>query len=135
MLSKHFRDPFQKFARKISIIVGSGGMFFGAMVLILLWIWSGPFFGFSNTWQLVINTFTTISTFLMMFLLQNSQNHDTAALHVKLNELIRIHKSARNTLLEAQNFDEEELENERKKFQELFAETAVHHTEKTKKAS
>jgi low affinity Fe/Cu permease len=80
-----------------------------AFLLVLLWALSGPFFGFSNTWQLVINTSTTIITFLMVFIIQQSQNKDTAAIHLKLNELIASHEKASNRLVDIEDLTEEEL--------------------------
>jgi len=109
LLSKFFR----KIALKSGKIVGSQWSFFLACGFVLLWFISGPLFDFSNTWQLVINTSTTIITFLMVFLLQNTQNRDTKALHLKLDELIFVHKKARNALLEAEDMlDDEEMKRE-----------------------
>jgi low affinity Fe/Cu permease len=84
--------------------------FIVAVSLIIVWAVTGPLFGFSDTWQLVINTGTTIITFLMVFLIQNTQNRDTAALQVKLDELIRVIKDARNELIDAEELDEEDME-------------------------
>lgn len=127
MFQKKLRDVFERFARRSSIIVGSGAAFCTAIALIIIWLWLGPLSHFSNTWQLAINTLTTISTFLMVFLLQNSQNHDTAALHVKLNELIRIHKDARNVVIGAERFDDRELALENEKFLEVLRKTTDGH--------
>jgi low affinity Fe/Cu permease len=88
---------------------GSPGAFMIAMVIILLWVISGPLFGFSDTWQLVINTGTTIITFLMVFVIQQSQNKDTMAIHLKLNELIASTKTASNRLIDSEDLSEEEL--------------------------
>ena len=89
---------------------GRASTFALACASIVLWGVTGPVFHFSDTWQLVINTGTTIVTFLMVFLIQNTQNRDMAALHLKLDELIRVSESARNTLLDLENMTEEELE-------------------------
>jgi len=88
-------DAFRVFARHSSIALGSAWAFAGAVLVILVWILTGPTFHFSDTWQLVINTATTIVTFLMVFLIQNTQNRDAKAVHLKLNEPIRALKDAR----------------------------------------
>jgi low affinity Fe/Cu permease len=88
----------------------------GALVL---WALSGPVFGFSDTWQLVVNTTTTIVTFLMVFVIQNTQNRDTVAMQIKLDELIRVTKRARNALLDLEELDETELEKVREDYERL----------------
>src|SRR5256886_4755426 len=93
-------DAFRVFARRSSIALGSAWAFAGAVLVILVWIITGPMFHFSDTWQLVINTATTIVTFLMVFLIQNTQNRDAKAVHLKLDELIRALKDARNELVD-----------------------------------
>ena len=90
--------------------------FAGAVLAILVWVFTGPLFHFSDTWQLVINTATTIVTFLMVFLIQNTQNRDAKAAHLKLDELIRALKGARNELVVLEDLSDEEL----KKIQEQF---------------
>lgn len=90
-----------------------------AVAVIVVWALSGPLFHFSDTWQLVINTGTTIVTFLMVFLIQNTQNRDTEALQIKLDELIRILKGARNELLDAEDLDDKELAQLRTQFAHL----------------
>jgi len=108
---------FRRFAQKTAKIVGSPWSFVLACMFVVLWFLSGPFFLYSPSWQLVINTATTIVTFLMVFLLQNTQNRDTKALHLKLDELIYIHKLARNHLLDAEELlDDDEMEMENKEF-------------------
>jgi low affinity Fe/Cu permease len=109
-------DAFRIFARRSSIALGSAWAFAAAMLVILLWIFSGPMFHFSDTWQLVINTGTTIVTFLMVFLIQNTQNRDAKAAHLKLDELIRALKNARNELVYLEDLSDEEL----KKLEEQF---------------
>ena len=109
-------DAFRVFARRSSIALGSAWAFAGAVLAILVWVLTGPLFHFSDTWQLVINTATTIVTFLMVFLIQNTQNRDAKAAHLKLDELIRALKGARNELVVLEDLSDEEL----KKLEEQF---------------
>ena len=102
-------DLFHKFAHKTSEIVGTPAAFFFALIIIFLWVISGPFFGFSDTWQLIINTGTTIVTFLIVFLIQNSQNRDAKAIHLKLDELIWALKGPRTRLVDLEDMPEEDL--------------------------
>ena len=113
------KEVFRKFAHKTSILVGSARTFIVAIIILLIWALSGPFFEFSDTWQLIINTGTTIITFLMVFLIQNTQNRDAKAIHLKLDELIRSVRSARNNLLNLENFTDDELDKLQEKFAEL----------------
>lgn len=112
-------ELFRKFSQKASILVGSPWAFIAAVAVIIIWAVSGPFFGFSDTWQLVINTGTTIVTFLMVFLIQNTQNRDAVAIHLKLDELIRGLDGARNKLVDLEELPDEELERLKKEFQRL----------------
>ena len=112
-------ESFRKFAHKISTLVGSSYAFVGAIIIILVWAITGPLFNFSDTWQLVINTGTTIVTFIMVFLIQNTQNRDSKALHLKLDELIRASKSARNTLVDLEDFSDEELNRLQEQFRKI----------------
>ena len=100
---------FAHFATRASTLAGHYGTFLAAVALIIAWAVTGPFFGFSETWQLVINTGTTIITFLMVFLIQNTQNRDARAMHLKLDELIRAVQEADNTLMRAEDESDEEL--------------------------
>lgn len=106
-------------ARTVARIAGRPSTFVVALATILLWIASGPFFEFSDTWQLVINTATTIVTFLMVFLIQSTQNRDTEAIHLKLDELIRVTQGAHNRMLDLEENEEQQLDELRKKYEEL----------------
>jgi low affinity Fe/Cu permease len=110
---------FARFARGIARVTGRPAAFSIAAFVIVAWVVSGPFFGFSDTWQLVINTGTTIVTFLMVFLIQSTQNRDTEALQVKLDEIIRAMKGARNELLDLEELDERELDRIRDRYEKL----------------
>ena len=116
------RTSFTRFASSIAHLAGKPVAFATAVALILAWVVTGPLFGFSDTWQLVINTFTTIVTFLMVFLIQNTQNRDAEAMHIKLDELIRAIKEAQNSLLDLENLDEEELDRIRSRYERLAEE-------------
>jgi low affinity Fe/Cu permease len=109
-------DAFRVFAQRSSVMLGSAWAFGGAVLVILIWIVTGPTFHFSDTWQLIINTATTVVTFLMVFLIQNTQNRDAKAMHLKLDELIRAVKGARNELVDLESLTDEEL----KKLEEQF---------------
>src|SRR5947207_1469693 len=119
-------DAFRVFARHSSIILGSAWAFAGAVLVILVWILTGPTFHFSDTWQLIINTATTIITFLMVFLIQNTQNRDAKAVHLKLDEIIRALKGARNELVDLEDLSDEELKKLDQQFQRL-RKRAEHH--------
>src|SRR5262249_50237276 len=112
-------DAFRVFARRSSIALGSAWALAGAVLAILGWVLTGPMFHFSDTWQLVINTATTIVTFLMVFLIQNTQNRDAKAVHLKLDELIRALKNARNELVDLQDLSDEELNRLEKEFKRM----------------
>jgi len=112
-------DAFRVFANRSSVMLGSAWAFTGAVLVILVWILTGPTFHFSDTWQLIINTATTVITFLMVFLIQNTQNRDAKAMHLKLDELIRAIKDARDELVDLEDLSDEEL----KKLEEQFRRT------------
>lgn len=106
-------------AKTTARITGRPVVFVAAVLLILTWVVTGPIFGFSDTWQLVINTATTILTFLMVFLIQNTQNRDTEAIHLKLDELIRVTQGAHNALLDLEEMEESQLDEFRQKYEAL----------------
>jgi low affinity Fe/Cu permease len=112
-------DAFRVFARKTSSILGSAWAFVAAVLIIVIWGLTGPTFHFSDTWQLIINTGTTIVTFLMVFLIQNTQNRDAKAMHLKLDEIIRALKGARNELLDLEELSDEDLKKLEKQFQRI----------------
>lgn len=112
-------ELFRQFAQRTSTIVGSPWAFLMAVLVILVWAITGPMFDFSDTWQLVINTGTTIVTFLMVFLIQNTQNRDARAIHLKLDELIRSIETARNTLLDLENLPDETINVVQEEFKEI----------------
>jgi low affinity Fe/Cu permease len=112
---------YSRLAKKASHFCGRPRTFALAVAVIAFWAVSGPAFGYSDTWQLVINTGTTIVTFLMVFLIQNTQNRDTEAMQVKLDELIRATQGAHNALLDLEELEDEGLEEFRKKYQALAA--------------
>ena len=122
-------DAFRIFARRSSKVLGSAWAFAAAILIIVVWGATGPTFHYSDTWQLIINTGTTIVTFLMVFLIQNTQNRDAKAVHLKLDEIIRALKGARNELVDLENLSDEDLSKLEKQFQRLrtLAEHTNHH--------
>jgi low affinity Fe/Cu permease len=112
-------EIFRKFANKTSEIVGSPWAFIAAVAIIVVWGVTGPIFGFSDTWQLVINTGTTIITFLMVFLIQNTQNRDAKAIHLKLDELLRGVEGARTSMVDLEDLSDEDLKKLQEDFQRL----------------
>lgn len=113
---------FTRFAQLAAHVTGRPRVFFLAVAVIVLWAIAGPVFDYSDTWQLVINTSTTIVTFLMVFVIQNTQNRDTAAMHIKLDELIRVTENARDVLLDLEELDEDDLEALRRDYERLAEE-------------
>ena len=124
-------DAFRVFARRSSATLGSAWAFAAAILIIIVWGATGPTFHFSDTWQLIINTGTTIVTFLMVFLIQNTQNRDAKAVHLKLDEIIRAIKGARNELVDLEVLSDEDLAALEKQFQRVRkkAEHDGHHGE------
>lgn len=123
---------FNALARKASLAAGTPRVFVGALAIVVAWAASGPLFGFNDTWQLVINTGTTIITFLMVFLIQHTQNADATAMQIKLDELIRVIIKADNVLLNLETMDQDELETIRRKYEKLAADAA---REKSRRAA
>ncbi len=117
---------YSKFAKAAAHFCGKPLVFVIAVAIIVMWIITGPIFGFSDTWQLVINTGTTIITFLMVFLIQNTQNRDTQAIQVKLDELIRATQGAHNALLDLEELEEDTLDAFRAKYQALASAARAH---------
>jgi low affinity Fe/Cu permease len=120
-------SPFSRFAKAVSRRTGHALAFLVAFGLVVVWAVSGPLFGFSDTWQLAINTTTTIVTFLMVFLIQNSQTRDAEALHIKLDELIESTKGARRELLDLEEMPEEELHRLQKGYEAMAAKARRRH--------
>jgi low affinity Fe/Cu permease len=113
---------FTRFTTQTSKVLGHAWVFIAALVILVVWGLSGPLLGFSDTWQLIINTGTTIITFLMVFIIQNTQNRDTAAIHVKLDAVMRELQISNRKLYDAENQGEDELERQRKRIEEQAAE-------------
>jgi low affinity Fe/Cu permease len=113
------RDAFGVFARKTSNVLGTAWVFVLAILIIVIWAATGHAFGYSDTWQLIINTGTTIVTFLMVFLIQNTQNRDAKAVHLKLDELIRALGGARNKLVDLEKLSDDELKSLETEFEKL----------------
>src|SRR5207302_2852251 len=111
--------PFRKFAQTFSHLVGTSWAFIVAILIVGIWATTGPIFHFSDTWQLVINTGTTIITFLMVFLIQNTQNRQDTAIQIKLDELLKGTKGARTSLVDIEELSDEELEKLHKEFERL----------------
>lgn len=110
---------FHQIAHQFSCLMGTPWAFIIALLIIVIWVVSGPLFHYSDTWQLIINTGTTIITFLMVFLIQNTQNRDARAIHLKLDELIRASKKARNSLLDLEAMSDEEMDTLQAEFNKL----------------
>ena len=109
MTTNRFTQFFEQFASKATQVTGSSGAFLIAFLTIIIWLVTGPVFDYSDTWQLIINTSTTIITFLMVFLIQKSQNKDSLAMQIKLNELVAVNRKASNRLLNVEDLTEAEL--------------------------
>jgi len=112
-------EAFRRFAHRVSISVGAPWAFALALAVVAVWALTGPVFGFSDTWQLVINTGTTVITFLMVFVIQNTQNRESQVLQLKLDELIRAVEQARNELVDMEDLSDEELHRLQRQFEAL----------------
>ena len=123
---RQIREIFHRFSHAVSMVAGSPWTFFAAALVVIIWAALGRTFRYSDTWQLAVNTGTTIVTFLMVFLIQNTQNRDAKAIHLKLDELIRAKRGARNTLLDLQHCTEEELNEIEAEFKRLRERAANH---------
>jgi low affinity Fe/Cu permease len=119
-------DAFRVFARRSSNVLGSPWAFVMAILVIVVWAATGPTFHFSDTWQLIINTGTTIVTFLMVFIIQNTQNRDAKAVHLKLDEIIRAIKGARNELVDLEELSDEDLKKLEEQFRRLRVKAENH---------
>ena len=124
--NQSFGRKLERFSGMVAHRTGSSGAFAIAVAVIIVWAVTGPLFGFSDTWQLVINTGTTIVTFLMVFPIQNTQNRDTEAIQVKLDELIRATQGAHNALLDLEELDEQALDDFRARYQSLARAARAH---------
>lgn len=113
------REYFRRIAHRSAELIGSPTAFVLSCLAVVIWALYGPYYGYSDTWQLVINTGTTVLTFLMLFLVQNTQNRDAKAIHLKLDELIRSVKRARNTLLDLEDMSEDELDKLQAEFERI----------------
>jgi low affinity Fe/Cu permease len=122
-------EMFRTVARGVSNAIGTPYAFFAAFLFCLAWAVSGPMFDYSDTWQLVINTSTTVMTFLIVFLIQNTQNHDSKVLHLKIDELIRSIKTARNGLVDLENLPDEEVSRLEREFHRLLQRAAKRSTD------
>lgn len=120
-------ESFRKFARYVSAVAGAPWAFIIAIVVVAVWGLTGPVFNFSDTWQLIINTGTTILTFLMVFLIQNTQNRDSHAIHLKLDELIRAVKQARNDLIDIEDTTDAEISRLDKEFDKIRTDRRTNH--------
>ena len=127
------RERFRKFSRDAACALGSSSAFFVAVVIVLVWAATGPMFNYSDTWQLIINTGTTVVTFLMVFLIQATQNRDSQAIHLKLDELLRAVGKARTGLVGLEHMAEEELEELQHEFTAIQAKYAQRTKERAQK--
>ncbi|HUP26421.1 MAG TPA: low affinity iron permease family protein [Candidatus Limnocylindrales bacterium] len=119
------KESFRKIAAKISTWTGSAGAFLLALTLVIVWACTGPIFHFSSTWQLMINTGTTIATFLMVFLIQNTQNRDGKAMQLKLDELIRVSGPARDNFVDLEDLTDDELDELDQEFKKIHKDSSA----------
>jgi low affinity Fe/Cu permease len=119
------REAFRRIAQRAAHALGTPAAFLAAVAVIALWAATGPLFHFSDTWQLLINTTTTVMTFLMVFIIQNTQNRDATVIHLKLDELLRAVKEARTSLVDMESLSEEEIERLQREFARLGKDEAA----------
>ncbi len=124
--STTMNEIFRKFSARVSVIVGSARSFFFAVMVIVVWACTGPIFHFSDTWQLIINTGTTIVTFLMVFLIQNTQNRDSRSVRIQLDEIIESMKSANNAYVDLGDLSDAELDKLEEHFKTMHHKLATH---------
>lgn len=124
---------FHVFATKAAYLVGTKWAFLIAIVVIVFWVISGPYFHYSDTWQLIINTGTTVVTFLVVFLIQNTQNRDARAIHLKLDEIIKAIDQAQNEMIDIEHLSDPELEKLAKKYERVRSECDTRHKRREKK--
>ncbi|HEV2828397.1 MAG TPA: low affinity iron permease family protein [Pyrinomonadaceae bacterium] len=117
--TKKISQLLENFSHKVTLASGTSSAFIIALLVVIIWLITGPIFQFSDTWQLVINTGTTIVTFLMVFLIQRTQNKDALAIHIKLNEIVAALEGASNRLIDVEDLDEEEIKTLHKHYQRL----------------
>ena len=127
------REIFRKIAKKASDTFGSAWAFVLALTIVVVWAVTGPIFNFTNTWQLFINTFTTIMTFLMVFLIQNTQNRDSKAMHLKIDELIKSSGRASNKMIDLEDLSDEDLDKMAEHFRSMDKEHIANKITKAKK--
>ncbi len=119
-------DVFRRISQRVALVVGSARAFIVALIIVIVWALAGPIFHYSDTWQLVINTGTTIGTFLIVFLIQNTQNRDTRAIHLKLDELINVNKRASDRYVDLEDLSDEELDRLHKHFKQMHDRVEAH---------
>ena len=129
--TSNLRLWFSRFATRTAQIVGHPYVFFSAVAILILWGITGPYFHYSDTWQLVINTGTSVITFLVVFLIQNTQNRDAKAIHLKLDELIRSHHPASDDLIDIEKLSDEELDELEKVYERIREECEARRQRKT----
>ena len=118
---------FHYFSKRVSEIIGAPWVFIVALIVVVIWLLSGPFFHFSNTWQLIINTGTTIITFLIVFLIQNTQNRDNESLELKLDELLRVTKRADRTMIDLDKLSDHQLQELEEHYKRISNTKTNHH--------
>lgn len=132
-LGSNMNNFFHRFSKKAADLVGSVHAFIAALLLVLIWLLSGPYFHFSDTWQLIINTGTTVITFLIVFLIQNTQNRQSRMIEIKIDELIKAIETARNFFIDLDELSDEELERLQQQFKRIANHDRIKNTSSNKK--